>query len=120
MAIGRKKDDHLRLGRKGERMARRYLKRQGWKIVEKNYKCPFGEVDIVANKGGVTAFIEVKTRSDDGYGAPSQAVDVRRQSRYIRAAKYYFIGRPMDCTLRFDVIEVCRGEVNHIENAFQA
>lgn len=115
-----RKDHHIKLGIKGERMAARYLKRAGWKISEKNFRTPFGEVDIIAERGDVVAFIEVKTRSGDDFGAPSEAVDCRRQQRYIQAAKFYFAGRAMDCTVRFDIIEVVRGEINHIENAFHA
>lgn len=106
------------LGKKGERKARAYLRLRGWKILEKNYKNPFGEVDIIAKKRDTVAFIEVKTRLTDGFGAPSQAVDERRKLRYISAAKYYFCGREIDCIVRFDIIEVFRGKINHIQNAF--
>lgn len=109
-----------KLGAKGEKRARKYLKRKGWKILEKNYKNPFGEVDIIAKKGGVLAFVEVKTRLTDEFGAPSEAVSVQRQTRYIQAAKFYFYGREIDCTVRFDIIEVFDGRINHIENAFSA
>lgn len=59
-----------RLGAKGEAQARRYLRLHGWKILKKNFKSPFGEIDIIARKGEVTAFIEVKTRLTDNFGAP--------------------------------------------------
>ena len=62
-----------RLGLAGERKARAYLRLHGWKILNKNYKNPYGEVDIIAEKGGVVAFIEVKTRLSENYGAPSEA-----------------------------------------------
>ena len=106
------------LGAAGEKKARAYLKLHGWKILEKNFKNPFGEVDIIAKKGDVIAFIEVKTRLSESYGAPSQAVNERRKQRYIMGAKYYFINREMDCTVRFDIIEILNGKINHIENAF--
>lgn len=63
-----------RLGAKGEAQARSYLRLHGWKILKKNFKSPFGEIDIIARKGEVIAFIEVKTRLTDNFGAPSQAV----------------------------------------------
>ncbi len=109
---------NILLGRRGESKARRYLKRRGWKIVEKNFKNPFGEVDVIAKKGDTLAFIEVKTRLSDEYGAPSEAVGADRRRRYIQAAKYYFTNRPVDCTVRFDIIEILNGKVNHIENAY--
>ena len=119
MAVGRKKDiQNKRLGRKGEKQALHYLKRNGYKILERNYKNPFGEVDIIAAKRGIVAFVEVKTRQNDNYGAPSEAVDSRRRDKYVQAAKYYFYGKIIDVTVRFDIIEILRGEINHIEDAF--
>ncbi len=108
------------LGARGENRAVRYLKRSGYKILERGYKSPFGEVDIIARKADAVAFVEVKTRLTDGYGAPNEAVDARRRARYIKAAEYYFGGRVIGVTVRFDIIEILRGEINHIENAFDA
>lgn len=109
-----------KLGAEGEKKARNYLRLHGWKILEKNYKNPFGEVDVIAKKGDTIAFIEVKTRLSESYGAPSEAVDKRRKNRYIMGAKYYFLNREIDCTVRFDIIEILNGKINHIENAFYA
>ena len=110
--------ENKKLGKLGEKKAREYLIKNGWKIVEKNYVNPFGEVDIIARKGEVLAFVEVKTRLSDMFGSPSEAVTPARQRKYIQAAKYYFAGREIDCTVRFDIIEVFEGQINHIENAF--
>ena len=119
MAIESERDrKNKRLGKAGERQALRYLKRCGYKILERNYKNPFGEVDIIASKGETVAFIEVKTRLNENYGSPSEAVDSRRRQKYIKAAKYYFYGKQIDVTVRFDIIEILHGEINHIENAF--
>lgn len=107
-----------KLGKDGEKQAVKYLKKQGYKILETNYKTRFGEVDIIARKSGTVAFIEVKTRLSDIFGTPSQAVTRARQHKYALAAKYYFAGEIIDCTVRFDVIEIFRGQLNHIENAF--
>lgn len=107
-----------KLGKKGENKACRYLRRCGYKIVARNYKNPFGEVDIIAVKKDVTAFIEVKTRLSDKFGMPNEAVNYNRRQRYINGAKYYFAGREIDCTVRFDIIEVYDGRINHIINAF--
>ena len=107
-------------GRRGERRAARYLKRRGYKIVCRNFKCPFGEVDIIARKGEVLAFTEVKTRLSDSFGAPSEAVNAARRRRYIQSARFYFAGREPDCVVRFDIIEVTEEGVNHIENAFES
>ena len=108
------------LGKAGEDKACAYLKKCGYKILKRNYKNPFGEVDIIAEKDGVVAFIEVKTRLSDKYGQPSEAVTKPRQTKYINGANYYFSGKDIDCTVRFDIIEILNGEINHIENAFYA
>ena len=119
MAIGSERDaEKKQLGKAGENKARAYLKKSGYKILRSNYKNPFGEVDIIAEKEGVIAFIEVKTRLTDIFGQPSEAVNSIRQRKYINAAKYYFSGRQMDCVVRFDIIEVFKDKINHIENAF--
>lgn len=116
------KGEKRRLGFWGERRACKYLKKQGYKIIERNYKCPFGEVDIIAQKDDVTAFIEVKTRTSDYFGAPNEAVDNRRKDRYKNVVRYYYAHRQTDCTVRFDIIEVMKEDkavtLNHIENAF--
>lgn len=110
--------ENRKLGFWGESKAAGYLKRNGYKILERNFRCPFGEVDIIAQKDDVTAFIEVKTRRSDLYGAPNEAVGRDRQTRYKNSARYYFANREFDCTVRFDIIEVTKAGVNHIENAF--
>lgn len=107
-----------RLGLKGEKKACAYLRRHGYKILERNFKNPFGEIDIIAEKADVIAFVEVKTRLTDYYGTPSEAVDSRRRQRYISGAKFYFAGRDIDVTVRFDVIEIFKDNINHIPNAF--
>jgi putative endonuclease len=112
------RDNHLKVGFIGEQRAVKMLKKAGYTIVERNFKCPFGEVDIIAKKDDVVAFVEVKARSSIEYGTPSQAVDFRRQKRYLNCAKFYFSGRAVDYVVRFDVVEVYKKEVNHIENAF--
>ena len=119
MAIGSSADrKNKRLGRKGENKAVKFLKHGGYKILERGYKNPFGEVDIIAAKDDIIAFIEVKTRLNENYGAPSEAVDGKRREKYRKAAEYYFYGKQIEVTVRFDIIEILCGEINHIENAF--
>ncbi|MGN0804392.1 MAG: YraN family protein [Candidatus Coproplasma sp.] len=115
------KGANRRLGFWGERKAVKYLKKKGYKIVERNFKCKTGEVDIIALDGEYMAFIEVKTRSNDNFGAPNEAVDRERKQRYKNTAKLYmYINgiRQEDYIVRFDVIEVTKEGINHIENAF--
>lgn len=110
--------ENRKVGFFGERRAAKYLKKSGYVILERNFKCPFGEVDIIAGKNDTICFVEVKTRSSDYFGAPNQAVDLQRQKRYINSARYYFAGREINCVVRFDIIEITKEGVNHIENAF--
>lgn len=106
-----------KLGFKGEQLAVKHLKRKGYKILQRNYRTPFCEVDIIAKYGDTLCFCEVKTRMSDTYGAPREAVNISKQRLYVRAAYHYLKGKE-DCTVRFDVIEVFRKKVNHVENAF--
>lgn len=108
-----------RLGKKGENKTARYLKRRGYKILERNYRSPFGEVDIIAKKGDIVAFVEVKTRLSDSFGAPADSVRSDRKLRYVRAAKAYAANLP-DCIVRFDVAEVFKTGINYLDNAFDA
>ncbi len=114
-----------RLGFKGEKLAVKHLKKSGYKILERNFRCKSGEVDIIAQLGEVIAFVEVKTRTGDRFGTPAEAVDERRRQRYRNTANFfmYLTGRDInDFIVRFDIIEVIvapGGEtLNHWENAF--
>lgn len=106
-------------GRRGEKAAAKYLKRHGYKIVKRNWRTPFCEVDIIAKQQDVFVFCEVKTRENDFYGAPNEAVDKRKKSLYVRAARLFSAGK-RELEIRFDVMEVYKGEITHLENAFGA
>ena len=107
------------LGKKGEKLVEEYLVKQGCKIVKRNYKTPFGEADIIAQDGEELAFVEVKTRTGDGYGAPREAVGDTKQRRYYQIAKYYWLQTGEEPNARFDVAEVyADGRIEYIKNAF--
>ena len=112
------------LGLKGEKVACNFLKRQGYRILERNYRSPFGEVDIIARKGKSLVFCEVKTRSGGDMEEALEAVDTVRQGRLGRAASYYLsaVGdHRSEC--RFDVIALLRDgggwRIEHVEDAFE-
>lgn len=112
------------LGREGERIAEGYLRKRGYRLVERNYRCPAGEVDLIALDRRVIVFVEVKTRSDDGFGLPAESVHRQKQNKMIRSALYYLSQHRLhDRAARFDVVGVSfkGGEpvVEHIENAFE-
>ena len=107
------------LGRKGERLVADYLKKQGCKILKTNYRTPFGEADIIVLDGEEIAFVEVKTRTSDSYGQPSEAVGKDKQQRYRRIAECYWLQTGEEPNARFDVAEVwADGKIEYIKNAF--
>lgn len=107
------------LGKKGERLVAEYLKKQGYTLVKRNYKTPFGEADIVAQDGEELAFIEVKTRTSEDYGAPREAVGKEKQRRYYQIAKFYWLQSGEEPNARFDVAEVNEeGKIEYYKNAF--
>ena len=107
------------LGAAGETRAAKFLKKQGCRILERNYRTPFGEVDIVARDGADIVFAEVKTRTTDAFDVPAAAVDARKQRRYIDAARYFLSALGEECNLRFDVLEVTPDGVEWLKNAFE-
>jgi putative endonuclease len=114
---------HFALGRAGEDVAARYLRRLGFAIVERNWRCPQGEIDLVAAKGGLIVFCEVKARRSSAWGEPSEAVDPRKQARIRRlAGRWLAEHRRHARIIRFDVVSiVVEGgppEVVHIPDAF--
>lgn len=105
-----------------EQIAKKYLLDNAYKIIEENFSCRMGEIDIIASKDNRLHFIEVKGRVDTKHGYPREAVTKNKQNRIKSAAKYYFmlLGKD-DLLCQFDVLEVIvkYREINLIENAFQ-
>lgn len=113
------------LGAVGENKAAEYLKKHGYKIVDKNYRCRVGEIDIIAQKDGVIAFVEVKSRKDTSFAEAKEFVGYAKQQRIIKTAMLWLSGHECDLQPRFDVIEIypskgllSQYKINHIENAF--
>ncbi len=98
------------LGQRGERAAERHLKRCGYRIVARNFRAAGAEIDLIAMEGETLVFVEVKTRSGDGAGAPVDAVDQRKQERMRRAAEVFAArSRAGDRLMRFDVVAITSG-----------
>lgn len=111
------------LGKEGERIAETYLKKKGYKLVERNYRCPAGELDLIALDRHVVVFIEVKTRTDDRFGGPLDSVHWRKQQKMIRAAQFFLSQQRLhQREARFDVVGITftdqRPLVEHVQNAF--
>lgn len=114
------------LGQWGEERVAEKLRREGWTIVARNFRCRMGELDIVAKKGRYLAFVEVKLRKNNQFGSACEAVTPAKQRKLRTAAQFYLISRPTTLQPRFDVAEVYapRGTrteqpgIYYIENAF--
>ena len=103
----------------GEQKAVLYLKKIGYKIIKTKYTTKIGEIDIIAKDGSCYVFVEVKFRSSDYFGRPSEAVNIYKQRKIRNVATIYINkNRLFNETCRFDVIEVLGDEINHIQNCF--
>ena len=84
----------LDLGNTGETMAQEILAREGYRVIAEKYRYARGEIDLIGLESGILAFVEVKTRRRGTYGAPVEAVDRRKRSRIVGAARYYLYTQP--------------------------
>ncbi len=117
--------DRASIGRRGEDEAALFLESKGYKVLERNYRCRYGEIDIVARDGKTVVFVEVKTRGSDRFGAPVDSVDARKQKKILLTSQFYIeSNRLFDSDLRFDVvgIEMNGGKIAFelVKNAFEA
>jgi len=110
---------HL-FGVSGEEMAAKYLKKNKYKILERNFRAARGEIDIIAKDGEYVVFIEVKRRMSDKFGLPREAVTDMKQKTIINCASYWLAKNNMTgCSVRFDVVEVYGENVHIIKDAFR-
>jgi len=109
----------------GEQIVAREIQRQGGVILERQFRCRWGEIDLIArSKDGTLCFVEVKTRSYNAIAAPREAVTPAKQKKLRDAAGWYLAQTGLDCPCRFDVAEVyppaqgAKREIHYISNAF--
>ena len=114
------------LGRFGEERAARWLRLHGYRIVETNYSCRIGEIDLIARRGRYLGFVEVKLRKSAGFAAAREFVTTAKQQRIRSTAALYLSQHETELQPRFDVIEIYAPDgadgkvtINHIENAFE-
>lgn len=120
------KDVRKQLGQYGEQMAAHYLIEQGYEIVNRNWRCSSGEIDIVAEHGDTLVFVEVRTRRQTGtYGTPAESVRLTKQKQVRETAQYYlYRNKAFGRSIRFDVIAVNMNldssfhSLQHIRHAF--
>lgn len=113
------------LARRGEAAAAAWAEARGWRLLQRNYRCRLGEIDLVARDGDTLVFVEVKARRGSGFGEPGEAVDGRKQARLARVARHFLLASGLGgAPCRFDVAAVRvgpRGEaaVEWISDAFR-
>jgi putative endonuclease len=113
------------VGKAGEEIAVQYLRQQGYHVLERNYRCRFGEIDLIARDGSTLAFIEVKTRRSQTFGPAAAAVTVAKQRHLVKASQVYLTRKRQVCELcRFDVVTIeldaQTPRIELIKDAFQA
>ncbi|MGB5872868.1 MAG: YraN family protein [Bacteroidota bacterium] len=112
-----------RRGTDGEEIARQYLEREGYAILETNFRFLRGEIDIVAEDGEFLVFCEVKSRESGEYGAPEYAITAEKRAKIRKVAEgYLLVNSIREHPCRFDVVTILmdgnRGVLNHMRNAF--
>ena len=111
-------------GMRGEAAVAAWLRRHGYTLLCHSYHCRYGEIDLIAQKGAVLCFVEVKLRSGVRYGLPREAVTAQKQEKLRKTALFYLSAHELDCPARFDVAEVYAGDdgaverIEYLENAF--
>lgn len=119
-------DTRRKLGNRGEKIAAKFLRKQGYQIIEKNYRSRLGEIDIVAKEDESVVFVEVKTRCSTDFGLPEEALSYDKRRRLSKLALGYLAHRRIkDTNCRFDVVSILmdNNRANHvklIKNAFPA
>lgn len=110
---------HLERGREGEELAAAWYVRHGFDVVDRNWRCPIGEVDLVARRGHLLVVCEVKARRTDAFGPPAAAVGRVKQQRLRRLAAAWLAARGVHgVEVRFDVVAITGIDVDVVENAF--
>lgn len=113
---------HNELGKKGEQLAVDFLLKNGYDIIEQNYRFDKAEVDIIARIKDILAIIEVKTRSTADFGNPQDFVKPKQIQRLVKAVDEYITINELDVEVRFDIIAIVKEgklfKIEHLENAF--
>lgn len=107
-------------GRRGEDRAVAFLRASGYRILERNFRCKLGELDIIARDGDALVFVEVRTRSHGRQGSALEAVSAAKQRQVVRVASYYLASRRMESApCRFDVVGITGERIELVRDAFR-
>tara|TARA_B100000768_G_scaffold73170_1_gene70123 strand:+ start:1130 stop:1510 length:381 start_codon:yes stop_codon:yes gene_type:complete len=114
--------EHYELGKKGEQLAIDYLIKQGYKIVERNWRFQKAEIDIIARKEETLISVEVKTRSTNNFGNPQDFVNPKKIKLMVLAMNEYVLKKDLDVEVRFDIMAITKNkrsfDIEHLEDAF--
>lgn len=114
------------VGKRGEKLALSFLKKRGYRILDRNFRCKIGEIDIVAEEGGQIVFVEVKTRRNFSFGLPEETLNYFKRKRLTRLALFYLSNHHLQKKpCRFDVVAILFKKekprnIHLIKNAFEA
>jgi putative endonuclease len=109
-------------GSAAEERAAVFLQQQGPKLVARNYRCRFGEIDLIARDGETLVFVEVRMRTSDRFGGAAASITAAKRGKLVRAARHYLAGNSRAPACRFDALLVqgCGREIEWLKNAFDA
>lgn len=109
-------------GAEAEQRAAQYLQQHGLRLIARNYRCRFGEIDLVMAEGDTTVFVEVRLRSHAGFGGAAASIDARKQQKLVRTAQCYLAALPTLPPCRFDAVLMAgTGKpIEWLKNAFDA
>lgn len=116
------KELNLKTGKIGEKLAKEYLKKKGYQIIEENYRTRFSELDLVAKEGKELVFIEVRTRKGESFGRPEESFQIRKLKKLFLAARSYISQKAWKASYRVDAICLVLSRENRLEriNHYQA
>lgn len=109
-------------GKEGEGIAKDYMQKKGYKLINQNYRYKKAEIDLIFQKEGLLIFVEVKFRSNDAFGLPEETVSNDQQDRIVAAAEHYIVETDWQEDIRFDIIAILATkkefDIQHFEDAF--
>ncbi len=114
-------NNHIKIGKEGEKLAADYLIKNGFEVIKRNYRYRRFEIDIIAKKGDTLVFVEVKTRSANYFGEPEEAVADKQAAQIMEAAENFILETDWEGDIRFDIISILKrreNQITHFEDAF--